>query len=372
MQMLQLKSNLLQFEAPEAFLKAYNIGEGDLIITNRFIFEPFFGAAPQGAFVLYQEDYGAGEPSDEMFEAMRRAARPVERFSRVFGIGGGTVMDLSKLFAQQLPEAIIDLFRKTVPAKKVRSLVLLPTTCGTGSEVTNISVMAFPSRGTKLSLLDNALYADDAVFVKGLLAKLPYGVFATSSIDALIHAVESSLNPKSTPVSALFAAKAIDVIVKGYLRVRDEGQQVYAELLDDFSLASAYAGIAFNTAGCAAVHAMSYPLSGTFHVPHGEANYAMFAGVMRRYVACRTDGALGALCETLSALLGCAPQQAIEQLDALLGAVLRKKSLREYGANEEMVAQWAKSVVVDQRRLLGNNFVPFEERDIREIYLSLL
>ncbi|MCQ4720652.1 iron-containing alcohol dehydrogenase, partial [Flavonifractor plautii] len=109
-----------------------------------------------------------------------------------------------------------------------------------------------------------SMYADHAVLIPELLEGLPFSVFATSSIDAQVHAVESSLSPKATPYTKLFGYKAIEMIIMGYQRIATEGREALLSLLEDFLVASNFAGIAFGTAGCAAVHALSYPLGGKY------------------------------------------------------------------------------------------------------------
>ena len=188
---------------------------------------------------------------------------------------------------------------------KNKELVLVPTTCGTGSEVTNIAILALNSRGTKKGLAVDDMYADEAVLIPELLKGLPFGVFATSSIDALIHAIESSLSPKGNETTRMFGYRAIEMILTGYMKIAKEGKEARIPLLNDFLMASNYAGIAFGNAGCAAVHALSYPLGATFHVPHGEANYAMFTGVMNNYMEIKTDGEIEKLNNYIAGILGC-------------------------------------------------------------------
>lgn len=101
---------------------------------------------------------------------------------------------------------------------------------------------------------------DGAVLIPELLKKLPFRFFATSSIDALIHAIESYMSPKATPFSELFSEKAIEMLLNGYKSIVKNGEQEKEDRIGDFLLASAYAGIAFGNAGCAAVHAMSMPV----------------------------------------------------------------------------------------------------------------
>ena len=150
------------------------------------------------------------------------------------------------------------------------------------------------------------MYADEAVLVPELLNGLPFAVFATSSIDALVHAVESSLSPKATPFTKLFGYKAIEMIIRGYQEIAANGPDARLPLMKDFLIASNYAGIAFGTAGCAAVHATSYPLGGTYHVAHGESNYAMFTGVLKNYMEIRQDGEIAVMnpvsCKTAGVL----------------------------------------------------------------------
>ena len=273
MKMLSIKPTIYKFKTAEEFAAEFKIGVGDLVITNEYIYQPFFGKLNLGCDVLYQEKYGAGEPSDDMAEAMYKDIKGDHK--RVIAIGGGTVIDISKLFALKTVSPILDLYDGKTEIVKDKELVLVPTTCGTGSEVTNIAILALNSRGTKKGLAVDEMYADSAVLVPELLNGLPFRFFATSSIDALIHAVESSLSPKGNEMTRMFGYKAIDMILHGYKKIAADGPEARMPLLEDFLMASLYAGIAFGNAGCAAVHAMSYPLGATFHVAHGESNYAM-------------------------------------------------------------------------------------------------
>lgn len=232
------------------------------------------------------------------------------------------------------------------------------------------SILAFNKRNTKFGLAVDELYADQAVLIPELLEALPFRFFATSSVDALIHAVESSLSPKATPYTKLFGYKAIDIILNGYKKIAAEGEDARLELLDDFLMASNYAGIAFGTAGCGPVHGMSYPLSGTFHVAHGEANYALFAGVMN-YYSKTTGGALTELLAYIGEILGSNENHVLEDLEQLLDQILTKKSLGEYGATPEMLKVWTTSVIETQQRLMANSFVPLNNDQVLEIYNSI-
>ena len=291
--------------------------------------------------------------------------------TRVIAIGGGTVIDIAKVLAVSDSEGVDELYDKAPNLEKKRELVIIPTTCGTGSEVTNISIMARTRLGTKLGLVSPSMYADHAVLIPELLEGLPFSVFATSSIDALVHAVESSLSPKATPYTKLFGYKAIEMIIKGYQRIATEGREALLSLLEDFLVASNFAGIAFGTAGCAAVHALSYPLGGKYHVAHGESNYAMFTGVLKNYMEIKQDGEIAVMNRYLADLLGCDVSVVYDELEKLLNQLLPKKALHEYGVTKEDLQEFTHSVMTGQGRLMANNFVPLDEARVLKIYTEL-
>lgn len=364
-----IKPAIEQFETCKAFIEEVPLGPQDLLFTNDFLYNPYFAPLHLDCPVLFQEKYGMGEPSDEMVEAIYRDMPKDIR--RIVAVGGGTVLDIAKLLALKYVSPVLDLYDGVLPVERDKELILIPTTCGTGTEVTNISILSLVSRRTKKGLAVDCMYADRAVLIPELLKGLPFPFFATSSIDALIHAIESSLSPKATPITKLFGYEAIEMILKGYMDIRDGGPDARLPLLGQFLLASNYAGIAFGNAGCAAVHALSYPLGAVYHVPHGESNYAMFDGVMRQYLAIRSDGPIAELQAFMAQIMGCQPEEAFAALDTLLRAILPKKSLREYGMKEEEIQEFTDSVLENQQRLLQNNFVPLTRDHILAIYQAL-
>ena len=277
------KPELHRFSSCKEFVEEFRLGASDLILTNEYIYQPYFGAMNLECAVLYQEQYGMGEPTDVMAEAILRDAAATG-CSRVVAIGGGTVIDIAKVLAVGGGESIDELYGMVPELPKRRELVLIPTTCGTGSEVTNLSIIA---------------------------------------------------------------------------------------LLEDFLIASNYAGFAFGTAGCAAVHAMSYPLGGKYHVPHGESNYAMFTGVLKNYMEIKQDGELAVMNHYLAELLGCGVPEVYDRLEDLLNQILPKKPLHAYGVTEADLEEFTRSVMETQGRLMGNNFVPLDAARVLKIYTEL-
>lgn len=371
MNQIIFKPELHKFLSCKEFAEDFHLGKGDLVLSNEFIYQPYFGDLNLDCRVIYQEKYGSGEPTDVMCEAIMADAAK-EPYTRIIAIGGGTVIDIAKAMAvSEGAQCLDDLYSAMPNLPKKHELVIIPTTCGTGSEVTNIAVLNRTRMGTKMGLVAPAMYADSAVLIPELLQSLPFGVFATSSIDALVHAVESVLSPKATAYTKLFGYKAIEMIICGYQKLAQEGRDVLPSLLEEFLVASNFAGLAFGTAGCGTVHAMAYPLGGQYHVAHGESNYACFTGVMKQYMALRQDGEISVLNDFLAKCLACACEEVYEKLEDLLNRILPKKKLHEYGVKQEELAEFAKSVIDNQQRLLANSFVPMTEELVHNIYQNL-
>lgn len=365
-----IKPTIYKYNTCEGFCKEFQIGEGDLIITNEFIYNPGFTNLNLKANVIFQEKYGLGEPSDEMVENMYADMKDLD-YKRVIAIGGGTVIDISKIFALKNIMPVLDLFDRKLEIIKDKELILVPTTCGTGSEVTNISILELKSRKTKLGLAVDEMYADSAVMVPELLNGLPFKFFGTSSIDALIHAVESYVSPKATPYTDIFAVAAMEIIIKGYKVIVEKGQEARMEILEDFLIASNYAGISFANAGVGAVHAMSYPLGATYHVPHGEANYAIFTEVFKTYERLKPEGKISSLNTLLADLLECKLEDVYDELETLLNNIVPKKSLSEYGTTIDDLTEFTENVMKKQQRLTANNYVALDTDAVYGIYKSL-
>lgn len=351
------------------FVKAHELGKDDLLVTNEFIYDGFKDLNLECA-VIFQEKYGTGEPSNHMMDAMFADSRK-KNFNRVVAVGGGSVLDVAKLMVLAGDASTLDYFDRKVPLVKCRDLILIPTTCGTGSEMTNISILEIKEQKTKKGLATDELFADIAVLIPGLLKSLPYQVFATSSIDALVHATESFVSPKSNPFSELFSVKAIEMIVKAYKEIAKNGKDARIPFMNDYMLASAYAGIAFGNTGVGAVHAMSYPLGGVYHVPHGEANQQMFTTVFKMYKKLQPAGKIEVLEAQLADLLEVSTGEVWEAFDGLLESVLPRKPLHQYGMTEEDIEGFSDSVIENQQRLLANNYTPLSRENMIEIYKSL-
>ncbi|GHV63412.1 4-hydroxybutyrate dehydrogenase [Spirochaetia bacterium] len=362
-----VKPTVVECDNLQNFFKQWEVGPSDLIITNEYVLSPHLGGGKAPCDTLFQEQYGKGEPSDQMIDAMLKAGGGKE-YGRIIAIGGGTIIDISKLFVFGSGLTCEGIFAGGAALPRKRKLIIIPTTCGTGSEVTGISIVEFKAKGTKIGLAVPALFADEAVLISSLLNTMPYEVFATSSIDALIHAVESYVSPKANDFTRAMGRSAIEKILAGYQGMK--GEKKLPEDKVSFLIASTLAGIAFGNAGCAAVHALSYPIGGGYHVPHGKANYMVFAEVFAAYRSLKAD--LSPLEVVLKNALHDSSADIWKALFTLLDTVLGRQPLGELGVNEQTCAEMAASVIKNQQRLLANNPVKLSEEDIKKIYIRCM
>lgn len=371
MQALRVVPKVLYFDTVKDFNEEYKIGSNDLLVTNEWLYTPYVKPLGVETNVIFQEQYGSGEPTDEMIDAM--AAKMKEfKFDRIIAFGGGTIVDICKILALDIPTKSVDIFTGAVAPVKKYELLILPTTCGTGSEVTNVAIAELKSLHVKKGIAVEETYANTAVLIPEVLKGLPFKFFVTSSIDALIHAIESYLSPKASPFTELFSLKAIEMIMAGYKEVVEKGEDERMKYLKEFLIASTYAGIAFGNAGCAAVHALSYSIGATFHVPHGEANYQFFTEVFKMYMRKNPTGKIVQATQIFAEVLGVDPKGDVYgELEKFLNKLIVKKPLREYGMVEDQIDTFTKSTVENQQRLLGNNYVPLSDAEIREIFANL-
>ena len=357
MKLLQLVPTIHEFADFASFTEAFRLGAHDLILTNTRYSKYFAGAACP---VIYREKYGTSEPTDHMVNAILAERDRIHAeigVERIIAIGGGAIMDMAKVLAvaPHGTKDVNELYADMNNLHRVHELIALPTTCGTGSEVTNISVIFRTPLGTKHGLVGDALYPDHAVLVPQLMESLPWHVFACSAIDALIHAVESYLSPLATPMTDVFGEAAMREILTGFAAVAEE-PSCRTALNGQFLRAATNAGVAFGNAGCGPVHALSFAIGGKYHVPHGESCYQYFLPVLRYYKAnsegCKLARLEALLCDILHA------EDGLTALANLLERILPRKPMSAYGATQEDVEAFAVSTIDNQQRLLARAYVP--------------
>lgn len=293
----------------------------------------------------------------------------------ILSIGGGSVLDAAKLFAVRLTndEPLrnwlgIDLIKHPgVP------MILVPTTAGTGSEVTPNAIVTLPDESLKVGIVSRHLLPQIVILDPELTLGLPKPITAATGMDAFVHALESYISTKANPISDMYAMESMRLIGGNIVDAYENGQSLKAR--EAMMLGSMYGGLALTAAGTAAVHALAYPLGGMFNVTHGVANAMLLPHVM----AFNLDAIEDRLANVARALDlaskadpdADAARKLIGKMEEWTAAVDIPQDLRKFGVSEahlDALAVAASKV----KRLLGNNPKALTLDDMKSIYRRLL
>jgi alcohol dehydrogenase class IV len=298
-----------------------------------------------------------------------------EGCASVVGFGGGSPMDVAKLAAYLLGSGDdLDAIWGVGKALGTRlPLALVPTTAGTGSEATGVSVITIGG-SVKNAVNSPALNADWAVLDPELTIGLPRHVTAATGIDAMVHAIEAYTSARrKNPVSDMLAKEALRLLSQNLVAAceRPDDRIARANML----LGAHYAGVAFDNAPVAGVHALAYPLGGHFHVPHGLSNSLVLTHVLGHNmpVAMRDYAELGCVLDPALANVGAQAQAQgfVERLAVLTRATGLPLRLSDVGVGPEHLDLLA-AEAMKQERLLINNPCPISEADARRLYEAAL
>ena len=364
----QMPTQIKIFDSVREFLSTIIITEKDLLITNARIFEPNLKDYNINCRVVFQENYGEGEPSDSMVSAIINDLRGYD-FERVLALGGGTIIDIGKIIALSPVTNIADVIDGRVAPVKGHKMIAVPTNCCNGSEVSNIAIIIDSEGHGKKAIVGQALYPDEAALVPELLKGLPPEFFALGSMDALVTAIESFLAPTANPVTEIFAQNAIQKILGSYKNIAKNGLETYREDIGQVLVGSNFAGIAFCNTGVGAVHALSYPFGGKYHVAHGEATYTFIGGVLRKYDELDPGGKINELKKVIADALGDNTTDVFVSMAGILNGIIPLKRLRDYGVQQDELAAFAEEVM-SLERLMKNNYVRLNIDDVLDIYNS--
>lgn len=206
----------------------------------------------------------------------------------IMAVGGGSVMDTAKLASVLATDdySVSSLLEKPDLAHKYVKTLMIPTTAGTGSEATPNAIVAVPEKELKVGIVNTCMIADYVILDAVMIKNLPRSIAAATGIDALCHAIECFTSNKANPFSDIFAMEALDLILNNILPACDSKDAMDAK--QNMQIASFYAGIAITASGTTAVHALSYPLGGKYHIAHGVSNAILLVPVMKfNEPACR-------------------------------------------------------------------------------------
>ena len=331
---------------------------------------PLRSVREAGIAVQVYADVQADPPEAVVLAAVAQAQ--LFHVELVIGLGGGSSMDVAKLIAVLAPghQQLTEMYGIGKVEGNRLPLVQLPTTAGTGSEVTNISIVTTGAT-SKMGVVAPQLYADLAILDASLTLGLPPAITAATGIDAMVHAIEAytSVHLKN-PLSDILAQQALALLSQNLVSVCRNGQDLAAR--QAMLLGATLAGQAFSNAPVAAVHALAYPIGGMFHVPHGLSNALVLPHVLRfnlghaaplyaQLAAIVAPHATGSEEARAQALI-----DAMQELAAQTGIV---RTLREVGIAESDLDNLAEAAML-QTRLLGNNPRTVTLEDARAIYAA--
>jgi len=312
------------------------------------------------------------DPSKETLLAATEAGRLAD-VTCVVGFGGGSPMDVAKLGSYLVGSGdVLDEVWGVGLAKGRRlPLALVPTTAGTGSEATPISVITCEG-GVKLAVNSAPLIADWAVLDATLTLGLPGHVTAATGIDAIVHAVEAYTSARlKNPLSDALAREALRLLNSNLLRVIEQPSDLEAR--SAMLLGAHLAGLAFSNAPVAGVHALAYPLGGLHHLPHGLTNALMLRHVLAHNLEAARDhyAELAEIIEPECAREGSQARAAllIDRLDELAKSSGLALRLRDHGVAFEEAPTLAREAM-KQTRLLVNNPCDISESDAQRLYVA--
>jgi len=264
--------------------------------------------------------------------------------SIVLSIGGGSAIDASKAMYY---------FAKKQGAFSEAILIAIPTTSGTGSEVTSFSVITDAERGTKYPLVTKEILPDVAILDADLVLSLPGNITADTGMDVLTHAIEAYVSTEATDFSDALAEKAIKLVFEYLPKAYKNGQDVEAR--EKMHAASTLAGMAFNTAYLGINHSLAHAAGAKFHVPHGRLNSILMPHVIQYNAGIdlnnrgrqAADKTVASRYQDIAKLLGCSASSPVSGVRQLVEAIkkLQRKlemptSLREYGVKADVFDQY--------------------------------
>ena len=312
------------------------------------------------------------EPTVNDFKKILEVARKFKADS-VVGIGGGSVLDLTKLIAAFInsDQQVEDCFGTGFVKQKGLWFACLPTTAGTGSEVSPNAILLDERDHLKKGIVSPFLSADVASVDPKLTWTVPAKVTADTGMDALTHCIEAYTNKFAHPSVDIYALQGIRLIAANLEKAVKNGQD--QEAREALAFGSLYGGLCLGPVNTAAVHALSYPLGGEFHIPHGLSNAILLPSVMKFNMPANIKRHA-----EVAIALGCQPgandeetaQRGVDFIYQLADAVGIPKKLTDLGIPQTAVDGMAKAAM-EVQRLLKNNPREVTEQDARDIYNSL-
>ncbi|WP_461214646.1 iron-containing alcohol dehydrogenase [Lacticaseibacillus sp. GG6-2] len=343
-------------------------------IEKNHLTEPIVQYLDEQKIPYQVEDEIKPEPSyvqvDELLQKVSQF-----NFGTIIAIGGGSVMDAAKLISllRGANYTIKDLLDNANIAKKQCATVMIPTTAGTGSEATINAIVTIPEKQVKFGIVSEAMLPDLVLLDVNNVKKLPKSILAASAVDALSHCVECYTAKNATAFSDDIAAIGARYIFKNLIPAYADPTNVKAR--EALLMGAFYGGVAITASGTTAVHALSYPLGGKFHIAHGVSNAILFKSVMEFNKDAIVDR-LAALADFVFAdndrqTADAKADFMISKITDIVASVEIPTSLAQYGVTGDDLDFLTDSALA-QTRLLAHNRKPLSRIDVESIYRTVL
>jgi len=316
--------------------------------------------------------------ADPPYRVVTEATEAAKEFDAniIIGLGGGSSIDTAKVVALAAKsDQTLDQMVGTDQATGTRlPLMAVPTTAGTGSEVTFVSVLT-SDEGYKRAIYTPRILPDIAVLDPELTLDMPPHVTAAPALDAMVHAIEAyTSRTRKNPISDALAVKALDMLCRNFKTVLSDGRNLEAR--SDMLLASTLAGMAFINASVGAVHALSYPLGSRFHVPHGHSNALVMGAVFRFNLSAAekeyAELARVVLSEQSFSDNSAAAEAFVSFLENLLADSGLETRMSSLGVKDEDIPSMAREVTQQITRLIATNPKDMDFDDVCTLYRSVL
>ena len=293
----------------------------------------------------------------------------------IMAVGGGSVMDTAKLASILATDdyGVKELLDNPDMARKCVKTLMIPTTAGTGAEATPNAIVAVPEKELKVGIVNDHMIADYVILDAVMIQRLPRTIAASTGVDALCHAIECFTSNKKNPFSDLYALQAFEMIMKNIEKACDDPEAL--EEKNKMLLASFYAGVAITASRTTAVHALSYPLGGKYHIPHGVSNAILLTPVMKfNEPVCRE--LFAEAYDRLAPDAGAETEEEksawiVNRMEEIVKHLNIPTSLKEFGIGDEDLETLV-AAGMEVQRLLVNNRKTVTAEDARRLYLEIM
>ena len=294
----------------------------------------------------------------------------------IVAVGGGSAMDTAKLASLLVTDkyTIKDLLDDPLLAVKTVPTCLVPTTAGTGSEATQNAIVGVPEKELKIGIVNPSMIPDYVILDAEMIRNLPRSIGAATGIDAMAHAIECFTSNKANPFSDTFALEAFDLIINNIERACDDPTAMDAK--NKMQIAAFYGGAAIACSGTTAVHALSYPLGGKYHIAHGVSNAILLVPVMEFNEPAIRDRLAVAYDRVVHGEKTCTTVEeksawVVRRMGEIVKHLDIPTSLKEFNVSPDDLESLVEAGM-QVTRLLVNNMREVTAEDARNIYRQIL